>query len=171
MMCECGCGAPTNIVTETASREGVVRGQYRRFLKGHFAKTLIRRSGYKDVVIDGNRRKDHILIAEAAIGRTLPVGAVVHHVDGDSLNNARTNLVICQSQDYHMLLHVRARVVKAGGDPNRDCLCRICWQVKPRDCFHANRNAKTTGRQTWCKPCRKEHDAERHRRRMASNAH
>ena len=53
----------------------------------------------------------HAVRAERALGKPLPKGAVVHHVDGDKWNpNAR--LVICQDQAYHALLHKRTREIR-----------------------------------------------------------
>lgn len=48
-------------------------------------------------------------LAELALGKNLPKGACVHHVDGNPLNNESSNLVICPSHAYHMLLHKRLR--------------------------------------------------------------
>lgn len=39
----------------------------------------------------------HILVAEKALGRTLPKGAEVHHVNEDRADNRNTNLVICEN--------------------------------------------------------------------------
>lgn len=61
---------------------------------------------------------EHILIAECALGRALPLGAEVHHVDGDKTNNGRGNHVLCQNRAYHQLLHKRQRALDACGDPN-----------------------------------------------------
>lgn len=36
--------------------------------------------------------QEHILIAERALGKPLPRGTEVHHVDESKANNARTNL-------------------------------------------------------------------------------
>lgn len=57
---------------------------------------------------------EHILVAEKALGKFLPAGAVVHHVNGDVLDNRPQNLVICQDQPYHLLIHRRARQLVAG---------------------------------------------------------
>ena len=50
---------------------------------------------------------EHVVVAERALGKHLPAGAVVHHVDVNRRNNAPTNLVICQDAAYHKLLHAR----------------------------------------------------------------
>ena len=74
---------------------------------------------------------EHILIAEKALGHYLPEGAIVHHVDLDKTHNANTNLVICEDHRYHALLHVRSRVVRAGGDPNTQKVCMVCETLRP----------------------------------------
>ena len=61
---------------------------------------------------DGTYKFEHVVMAEKAIGRELPFGSVVHHVDRDGTNNnTKTpwNLVVCPDQKYHLLLHARAR--------------------------------------------------------------
>jgi hypothetical protein len=66
--------------------------------------------------------KVHILIAEKVLGKSLPKGVVVHHANGLEDNNA---LVICQDQEYHMLLEQRTRAYKACGHANWKN-CYIC---------------------------------------------
>ncbi len=78
---------------------------------------------------------EHRILAERALGKPLPPGAKVHHVDENERNNAPSNLVICQDQSYHKLLHMRALIVRAGGDPNTTYWCRSCNQPRPRDDF------------------------------------
>ncbi len=56
-----------------------------------------------------NEDLEHHVVAERALGHALPAGAVVHHVDEDTTNNAPNNLVICQDDNYHKLLHARKR--------------------------------------------------------------
>jgi len=58
---------------------------------------------------------DHVLVAERVLGRRLPSGAVVHHVNGDRLDNRPGNLVVCPSQSYHVLIHQRERALTASG--------------------------------------------------------
>lgn len=48
--------------------------------------------------------KEHILKAERALGKLLPPKSVVHH-------HTTNQLVICQDQKYHLLLHRRAKAL------------------------------------------------------------
>ncbi len=82
------------------------------------------RSTYRTVF--GSKKRLHVAIAEAALGKPLPIGAQVHHVDGDKWNNTPSNLVICQDRAYHFLLHVRDRVRRLGGNPNTQRTCADC---------------------------------------------
>lgn len=81
--------------------------------------TLIRRENgtgwmakrYLQLSIDGRRTYEHILVAERALGKKLPKGAVVHHINLDTHDNRGSNLVICPNEAYHRLLHRRMREV------------------------------------------------------------
>lgn len=103
----------------------------------------------------------HILVAERALGHLLPDGAQVHHVDENNRNNGNRNLVICQDLAYHKLLHVRAKVIRAGGNPNTNKLCGDCRQPKPFDAFGIMSHNKSTGRQSICRDCAKVRGAKR----------
>ena len=70
--------------------------------------------------------------AEAALGRQLKSGEVVHHIDGNPGNNVNTNLVICPNQKYHLLLHSRQRILDKGGHPETDKYCSYHKQLHPR---------------------------------------
>lgn len=54
-----------------------------------------------------NGRHEHRVVAEQKIGRALLPGEVVHHIDGDHLNNHPDNLEIIASQAAHAALHGR----------------------------------------------------------------
>jgi len=67
-------------------------------------------SGYITLKLeDGSTVQEHRYLAEKALGKPLPKGCIVHHVDGNPGNNKKYNLVICQDQRYHSLLHKRTR--------------------------------------------------------------
>lgn len=100
--------------------KGMCKRHYNRILQRKFRygrTTLVRREngtgsildGYVYVQKDGKKKMQHVSVAEKALGKPLPKGAVVHHVDEDKKNNDPKNLVICPSQAYHLLLHKRMR--------------------------------------------------------------
>lgn len=117
----------------------------------------INAGGYRVHGINGNTIYEHVAIAESALGKSLPVGAVVHHVDCNPLNNDPSNLVICPSQAYHLLLHTRQRALDACGNADfRKCL--FCHQYDDVDKMQL-----TKTRAHFHKQCRA--DYERNRRR------
>lgn len=65
----------------------------------------------------------HRLVVEKAIGRPLDPKHPIHHVNGDGLDNRPCNLVVCEDNSYHKLLHIRAAALAACGNPNfRTCV-------------------------------------------------
>jgi hypothetical protein len=116
--------------------------------------------GYQAVHWDavGGYTSDGLLLhrvrAERALGKPLPSRAEVHHADGSKSDDGP--LVICQDRAYHLLLHARMRVLKAGGNPNTDALCGSCGQVKNRAEF-LTRTDRRNGNivlRDGCRDCR-----------------
>ena len=104
----------------------------------------------------------HILIAEKALGSLLPTEAVVHHANEDRSNNRGSNLVICENQAFHQLLHRRMKALKECGHAD----WRHCWVCDgwfpPDDpdivIKHEGRFQQERIRHT---PCRKQQDRKR----------
>lgn len=69
---------------------------------------------------------EHVLIVERALGHALPDKAEVHHVDGKPDQNRGSNLVACEDDAYHKLLHRRARAYRATGNPHATRCDRSC---------------------------------------------
>lgn len=88
---------------------------------------LIDSNGYRLVFIRRVKLYEHRVIAEKVLGKPLPKGAVVHHVNGNRSDNRHENLVICPDKKYHKLLHVRIDAVEAGYPPDYR-KCRYCHQ-------------------------------------------
>lgn len=134
-LCECGCGMIAPIATYTNARLGYKKGMPVRFIKSHNncyngGKALL--NGYPGVLVKGHRRADTrgyvretALIAEKVVGKPLSRKIHVHHHDKNTLNNDHSNLVICENQAYHKLLHRRQRALEACGKANWR-KCRIC---------------------------------------------
>jgi hypothetical protein len=55
------------------------------------------------------------LVAEKVLKKLLPMGAVIHHANGNRQDNQNGNLVICQNDAYHNFLHVRKRAFESSG--------------------------------------------------------
>lgn len=71
--------------------------------------------------------RPYLAIARKALGKRLPYGVVVHHVDGNNQNNVNSNLVICPNRAYHNMLHARERALDTCG--HADWLkCQFCKQ-------------------------------------------
>jgi len=92
------------------------------------------KDGYRRVMVGSHPASsngyvlEHILVAEIALGRFLPEGAVVHHSNENKLDNySDGNIVICESRAFHNLLHKRMRALRECG--HADWLwCSLCKQ-------------------------------------------
>lgn len=122
--------------------------------------------GYAMRLVNGRIQTAHRVRAEQALGKPLPPGAEVHHVDHD-INVSAGRLVICQNRAYHHLLHKRARVLHAGGNPNTDAICCKCQRVLPLTEFRKNR-AQRAGRTADCRRCCDQRLAAWHARKAAT---
>lgn len=98
------------------------------------------------------RVREHVLVAEKALGRPLPRKAKIHHVDGDRARNEGGNLVVCEDQAYHSLLHYRQRIKARGGDFRTEKICCRCNNLTPLTGFHRAKRARD-GLQGICKVC------------------
>jgi len=106
--------------------------------------------GYHRRHENGVEKPEHVRIVERAIGKPLPVGAVVHHADRNRSNNTPSNLVVCPSSAYHNLLHKRLRAMEATGDPNSLKCCR-CGK------YDSSTNLRISKKQAYHLACNAQH--------------
>jgi ribosomal protein L44E len=64
--------------------------------------------GYKEIWVgndypyrDALWLREHIVVIEQSIGRRIPVGMVVHHIDGSKTNNNINNLLLCTVAEHN----------------------------------------------------------------------
>lgn len=100
---------------------------------------------YYTRTIDGIRKREHVWIAEKALGKELPKNAIVHHVNENGKDNRNENLVICIDRAYHNLLHLRMRAIAATCNPDAR-LCEHCnqWDEQSKMSSYTKRNGTTT---------------------------
>ena len=116
----------------------------------------IRKDGYVQI---GNAKKNernlqHIKVAESVLGKKLPDGAIVHHINENKSDNRKENLVICENASYHSLIHQRMRALSECGNATWR-KCAYCHNydepenlyingkhARHRDCFNKVWNAK-----------------------------
>jgi hypothetical protein len=103
---------------------------------------------------------EHRVVAEAALGKPLPKGAVIHHVNEIKSDNRNSNLVICENEKYHRLIHARQRIVDAGGDPDVQKICATCKQLKNHSSYSLDA-ADWSGRKAECRHCTSIRDRQR----------
>ena len=142
-LCQCGCGEKTKLSPVTRKKYNYIKGQPQKYIRGHQFKI------YPPHKVNGNGRTinhgyyfvycpthprsnsngyvyEHLIIAEHALGKFLPITSVIHHIDGNGLNNNPANLLICENSDYHKFLHARMRAKDSCGNAKwkRCSLCK-----------------------------------------------
>lgn len=168
--CQCGCGLSP-------------KSEKSKFLPGHFIRTKENNrennyswkggkynnySGYAMVNMPGHERaqyngyvREHIIITENALGKKLPEGSQVHHC-GDPSDNSQ--LVICEDQNYHFFLHIRARALRECGDANKR-KCKFCNKYDFPENMHCVQSKKGHGWNVYHLKCARIYDKKRYHKR------
>lgn len=111
VLCGCGCGTEMDLLDKY--------GRPRKFIRGHKHNSTGKDKDYS--LWKGNcvtNKRYYIILAEKIIGKQLPPKAVIHHF-------TENQLVICQNQAYHKLLHQREMAYKECGNANW-LKCKYC---------------------------------------------
>ena len=124
-LCECGCGKPTKPYNHTNKKNGVMKGEFGRFIHNHHCK------GKMNGRWKGGRKKsqgyvflyrpehpnqiknyvsEHRIVMEEHLGRILNSDELVHHLNGIKDDNNLCNLILTKSIDHMKLYHNRAGV-------------------------------------------------------------
>lgn len=104
-----------------------------------------------------------VIVAEKALGRYLPKEARVHHINEIKPDDSNSNLVICEDENYHRLIHARTRVVRAGGDPDTQKICSSCKAALSFESFYSRFIKSKKYYADECKPCARKSAKDRHK--------
>lgn len=128
----------------------------------------IHSKGYVQLLIKNHPRSDangyvyeHIVIAERVLGKSLPLSALPHHVNENRADNRPNNLVICQNDTYHKLIHKRMRALRACGNVHW-LKCKYCKRYGPPEKMYVEKNGKG-----YHKSCKNQIDGQRYARTKA----
>ncbi len=107
--------------------------------------SLVDIGDYFTININGVVKRQHVHIAETALGKPLPPNAEVHHVNGNGKDNTNSNLVVCPSRAYHMMIHLRQRALKQSGHADwRSCEHCKKWDATENMSSYSKRGGRTT---------------------------
>lgn len=120
--------------------------------------------GYRLITVNGRRIREHRYVMEQALGRRLASTEIVHHVDGNKLNNALENLELT-TRDLHPKEHASFR-----SDTHKEC--SLCHQILPREKFHLNSLASFDNNRdphgSQCKDCDLQEQSRRNKQKRAT---
>jgi hypothetical protein len=103
---------------------------------------------------------EHVLVVEAALGKWLRRTAAMHHVNGDKQDNRPQNLVACENNAYHMLLHLRERARHECGHPNWR-KCAYCGRYDAPSLLYIS---EKPSRPVYHRSCNAQRERDRRRR-------
>jgi hypothetical protein len=104
--------------------------------------------------------REHVVLAEKVLGNLLPKKAQVHHYSeiGDN-----SKIIICENQNYHRLLHIRAKALETCGNANYR-KCKFCQQYDDPMNMYVKQfisNGQINGWNCYHVECRREYEKKR----------
>lgn len=85
----------------------------KKFTPKHLGSSYINTNGYREIWVGdhtipnnaGGYQREHRILKELEIGRSLTDGEIIHHVDGNKINNRLSNLYVCDGHFEHRKIH------------------------------------------------------------------
>lgn len=103
---------------------------------------------------------EHRALVEELIGFKLTSKQIVHHIDENPLNNHPSNLIVCENQKYHLLLHARQDAINRGQNIKLQGHCGRCGLVKDKNQFSKNKRM-VFGIHNICSKCQSTYKKEK----------
>lgn len=104
LFCSRICANKFNASRNSKSKIGKQNPMYGKRPYNWKAKT-ISSDGYYLIWVDNKKVREHRYFMEQIIGRKLTRSEVVHHKDGNKLNNISNNLTLCKNEKEHRKYH------------------------------------------------------------------
>ena len=95
--------------------------------------------------------KKHVLMHKFIVNELDP-NRIVHHINGNTLDNRKSNLEVYSGRRAHNIKHKEDKIVEAGGAVGVHKLCSVCSELKLLKEFSVNSKAPD-GKRNMCKPC------------------
>lgn len=108
------------------------------------------KQGYKLLSVEGEKILEHRFVMQKFIGRKLKESEIVHHVDGNKLNNSIENLQVMDRASHAKEHHTKT----FRNETHKQCT--HCHKIKPRFLFSIHNDKRTKngdGNQPRCKEC------------------
>ena len=118
--------------------------------KTYWGKGHITSHGYRSFGGDKNRQYEHRKVMQEIVGRSLRRSEHVHHIDGNKLNNAPSNLELITASE-HIRRHKTTTFRNATHKE-----CTRCHAIKPRSAFYPEKQLPGKYRDPnfcWCILC------------------
>lgn len=146
-LCEfCGASYRYRKLTQRTCSKSCAQKLAKTAAPGEVRVGTIAQLGYQLLRVDGKAILEHRYVMEQHLGRPLKSSELVHHRDGNKLNNDLSNLELTDRS-----AHPKQHCEMFRSETHKQC--RLCLQVKPRAEFGPRKLPGRDPNRTRCRAC------------------